>query len=182
MEGMQFFPDEKLINKVEEQTSLFSRQDAEEMDLTSSATAKFVCQNTTNPDEVAWMSVHMQLPYKESVFLSTAKRASEVSSKISEGMQFNFDARKLLHDHGCTSAPALLGYSHQMQPADGIVPRGYLFYLATSKVPGIPLGTGTNSVTSQGLCQSDGVFWQLPRKDRDRIRAAFEVAYRFVLN
>lgn len=95
---------------------------------------------------------------------------------MSEIAQSEIDALKKLAEKKCNSAPRLVNYKIEQQDDDSVfVPRGFLIYILMTKCPGRPL------ITMRGR-ESMDVFHHLDLAEREDIRRAFEVAYKYVLH
>ncbi|KAJ5831807.1 hypothetical protein N7474_000118 [Penicillium riverlandense] len=129
----------------------------------SYAALKLLCENVRDPSFQALMRVYLQIPYTNTEFMESTTRATQAM----EFKPIELDAHQAPSKDKQTSkfTPALLGYEESQQDQSGLVPGGFLIYVVWEFVPGLQLGDLSGNATA---------FWQLPRTERDRIRAAFK--------
>ncbi len=72
-----------------------------------------------------------------------------------------------LRQNQVEATPAIRAFEALQQADDGLVPRGFLYYILMDHATGIQLKHET--------------FWSFDFDDRDRIRQAFRVAWLYVL-
>lgn len=80
-------------------------------------------------------------------------------------------ALKLFTEKNSRVTPVLLGYKVGSQDACGLVPGGFVCYLAWNVLPGVRLDDKSDRPP---------LFWELPRFERDDIRMAFEYTHKYV--
>ncbi|KAH8433422.1 uncharacterized protein LDX57_011056 [Aspergillus melleus] len=162
--------------KIGDETCLWTNRDETANGKGSVAICTFACHRP-NDNVQATMQVSMQIRYRGSEFLPASMRRNQASEKLTFGVHLQLEAHELLLKSQCEHAPQDLGLRRGKQDEDGLVPGGSVVYLVVSNVPGVVLGEPT--VTwKDAIDIQDGIFWGLEREDRDRIRLAFETAYR----
>lgn len=105
-----------------------------------------------------------RVPHYRTEFETAEERMKQASGDLSALSSTEFEALKILNRGGCLSCPKIINYKQKEQDEEWIVPGGYVLYIALEKWPGIRL-------THQ-------LFWELPRQERDSIRAAFRDSYK----
>lgn len=161
-----------LLDKIKEKDVLADKEDFETIGARPCAWAVFFCQDVNNSSGRALMKIYMQVPYTGSEFQRASQRKTQASTIPCERVSNEVSALSRLHEAGCQYAPDLIGYRNSdKQDDDGLVPGGYIVYLATTLVPGISLGPeviGNNQ------------YWHFSVDIRESIREAFKVAYLYV--
>jgi hypothetical protein len=98
--------------------------------------------------------------------VSSEKRALQAKKNLDSIAEGELGALTRLASIGYKYAPTILGKKQGTQPDSGLVPGGYILYLAMTRLHGKPL--------------SEDKFWNLPRDSRDFVREAFKTAYLYV--
>ncbi|CRG84865.1 Pc21g21200 [Talaromyces islandicus] len=132
--------------------------------MASESEALFECVSPENEEEKAFMLVYMQIPYAGTELETSRERTKQASEYLSAASSAEFEALKILNRGGCLSCPKIINYKQEKQNGLGIVPGGYILYIALEKWPGIRL--------------TRELFWELPRQERDSTREAFRDAFK----
>ncbi|KAE8344337.1 hypothetical protein BDV24DRAFT_160480 [Aspergillus arachidicola] len=192
----------KLTEKVMKESETRDRKSIQEYGSLSYARAEFKCYNSSDPYQQARVTIYLQLPAEESMYLPPSMRRREATDRKVREFDELVEAYRRLTFHGCDFMPQFLGSSHGRQGDDGLVPGGFLSYLVFTSVPGDFLGTGTIgfdfggrgspravlnlSQEDQKRCRKqripDGMFWALSPAERTVIRQQFESAYTILCN
>ncbi|GIC91732.1 uncharacterized protein Aud_008186 [Aspergillus udagawae] len=166
----------KLTVKIKESIGLLSEKESEDYQDTSLSIAMFECHRSSDPTQQARVTIYMQIPKER-------------------------EAYERLANHQIDFTPQLVGFKHEKQDVNGLVPDGFVSYIAYTNVPGVALGQriyrfGDGSDIPGVKVASDapstrepgkritqysipkGLFWTMRRSERDLIRAKFNVIYR----
>ena len=185
-----------LTEKLGDKCDRYDEHDYEHEGSPSTGFGTFLCENVKDPNEKAIMKITMQyrslsdflfsvqvrstdnwlscrIPYQKSELAPLAERERPIDT-IPLRSQAEVDAPYKLKD--CKYAPTLLACKHDTQDADGPVQGGYITYLLMTKVPGDKLGT-----YFRFQYKTDDLFWNLEYDQRERIRQAFKIAWKYVL-
>jgi hypothetical protein len=185
----------KLTKKISENIGLLSKKECEDHQATSSSIAVFECQRSKDPTRQAEVAIYMQIPNKGTQALPPNMRRSQASDEVPKSFQDELEAYQRLAVHQIDFTPQLLGYKHEKQDVNGLVPDGFISYMAYTKVPGVVLGEGVyrygdgsdipdvneGSDARRRIARYDipeGLFWTMRKSERDLIRAKFNVIYR----
>jgi hypothetical protein len=137
----------------------------------SIAWALFTCHNPHNHDEEALVRIYMQIPNSGTEFELPHQRAQQAKPELDSFAKGELDAITRLTNVGAQHAPTIIGKRQGIQSDSGMVPGGFVLYLAMTKLRGRRL--------SDGIIE-DSLFWRLPMTTRDLIREAFKIAYQYV--
>ncbi|GFG13907.1 hypothetical protein IFM5058_06683 [Aspergillus udagawae] len=179
----------KLTVKIKESIGLLSEKESEDYQDTSLSIAMFECHRSSDPTQQARVTIYMQIP---------------TSGEVPNSLQEEREAYERLANHQIDFTPQLVGFKHEKQDFNGLVPDGFVSYIAYTNVPGVALGQriyrfGDGSDIPGVKVASDapstrepgkritqysipkGLFWTMRRSERDLIRAKFNVIYRKLL-
>ncbi|KAF7122686.1 hypothetical protein CNMCM5793_000796 [Aspergillus hiratsukae] len=191
----------KLTEKISENIGLLSKKEFEDYQATSSSIAVFECHRSSDPTQQAEVAIYMQIPNKGTQALPPNMRRRQASDEVPKSLQEELEPHERLAGHRIDFTPQLVGFKHEKQDVDGLVPDGFVSYMAYTKVPGVALGEdiyryGDGSDIPDVNVASDarstrkpgkritryhipeGLFWTMRRIERDLIRAKFNVIYR----
>ncbi|GIK04656.1 hypothetical protein Aspvir_008739 [Aspergillus viridinutans] len=191
----------KLTVKINENIGLLSKQESEDYQATSSSIAEFECHRSSDPTQQARVAIYMQIPNKGTQALPPDMRRRQASDEVPKSLQEEHEAYERLASHHFT--PQLVGFKHEKQDVNGLVPDGFVSYIAYTKVPGVALGLRTYrfgdgsdipdvNVASdapstrkpgQRITQysiPEGLFWTMRRSERDLIRDKFNLIYSYI--
>lgn len=185
----------KLTEKISENIGLLSKKECEDYQATSSSIAVFECHRSSDPTQKAEVAIYMQIPNKGTQALPPDMRRRQASDEVPKSFQEELEAYKRLAEHQIDFTPQLIGFKHEKQDVHGLVPDGFISYMAYTKVPGIALGgniyrygdgsdipdVNVGSDASRRIARysiPEGLFWTMRRSERDLIRAKFNVIYR----
>ncbi|PKX93972.1 uncharacterized protein P174DRAFT_460097 [Aspergillus novofumigatus IBT 16806] len=180
----------KLTVKLKESIGLLSQKESEEYQDTS-----------FDPTQQARVIIYMQIPNRGTQALPPDMRRRQASGEVPDIFKEECEAYKRLADHQIDFTPQLVGFKHENQDVNGLVPDGFVSYIAHTKVPGVALGQrlyrfGDGSDIPDVDVASDapstrppgkritqysipeGQFWTMRKSERDLIRAKFSVLYR----
>ncbi|KAH8804894.1 hypothetical protein F5884DRAFT_430267 [Xylogone sp. PMI_703] len=115
---------------------------------------------TSGPEHV--IKVHMQIPRMGTMSDRVASRAKQARTKLSAKARKELEALENLTRQGSQSTPTLVNFTQTTQDNDGWVPGGFILFLLMTKCPGTPIEK----------------FQLKPDAEREKIRKAFEVAYK----
>lgn len=166
-----------VTQKISEDSDTYTQEEAREMEQFPLASAKFECENVEDSSNKATLLVDMEIPCVDT------ECPAEGTYGTPNCVRVGLEAHKLLSLHDCKYSPGLIQYMEETQTSGDrrfFMPGGKIYYMVIDKLPGAPLGTGLLNWTEDGRTFGEGLFWELPREERDRIRAAFEVAYLYV--
>jgi hypothetical protein len=126
----------------------------------SYSSTKLFCHDSTNPEKKAFMRIYMQIPYVNTELDDSAIiRAQQASAFIHKELF----AYKALTRKGSTITSRLLGYKEGRQDSSGLVPGGFITWLAWEIVPGLRLGDDFGAAA----------FWDLDSSEREQVRLPF---------
>lgn len=161
-----------VIEKISEHSVQLDLKDVEKRHGIPYCWALFRCHDATDVHKLAHMRIYMQVPIKDTEFSRLETRAKQASERThSEVTAFT-----VFYERQSKITPALLAIKEDKQPADGLVPGGYMTSLVWEQVPGSQLGDGL--VPEYG----NAPFWNLPLTERNEIRAVFKQEYPYVLS
>jgi len=140
---------------------------------TSIAWALFTCHNPHNHNEEALVRIYMQIPNSGTEFELPHQRAQQAKPELDSIAEGELDAITRLTNVGAQHAPTIIGKRQGIQSDSGMVPGGFVLYLAMTKLRGRRL--------SDGIIE-DSLFWRLAMTTRDLIREAFKIAYQDLLD
>ncbi|GLA03850.1 hypothetical protein AnigIFM60653_003867 [Aspergillus niger] len=164
-----------VTHKISEKSHAYTQEEAEEWCQFPLAYATFECENVEDSNEKAVLRVFMEIPCVD----TNCPAAPRGTYGTPNCVRIAVGAHKLLTLHNAKYSPKLIQYREEPQTENRrfFLPGGNIYYMITNKLPGIPLGNGLLSYTEDGRTFEEGLFWRLPRVERDRIRTAFQVAY-----
>ncbi|EAW22480.1 uncharacterized protein NFIA_011690 [Aspergillus fischeri NRRL 181] len=187
----------KLTVKLKESIRLLSEKESEEYQDTSLSIAMFECHRSSDPTKQARIVIYTQIPNKGTQALPPDMRRRQASGEGPDGLQEELEAYERLANHQIDFTPQLVGFKHEKQDVNGLVPDGFVSYIAHTKVPGVVLGQrfyrfGDGSDIPDSDAHStrppgkritqysipEGLFWTMRKSERDLIRAKFSVIYR----
>ncbi|KAF4156018.1 hypothetical protein CNMCM8927_000446 [Aspergillus lentulus] len=194
----------KLTIKLKESIRRLSQKESEEYQTTSISIAMFECHRSSDPTQQARVLIYTQIPNKGTQALPPDMRRRQASGEGPDGLQEELEAYERLANHEIDFTPQLVGFKHERQDVNGLVPDGFVTYTAYTKVPGVALGTriyrfgdGSDipdvSVASAAPSTRqpgrritqysipEGLFWTMRRSERDLIRDKFNEIYRKLL-
>jgi hypothetical protein len=98
----------------------------------------YMCPLEDDPTQEAFMRIYCQIPITgtEDADRNTLVRQGVPASQVVCGELESF---KLLMKGGCSAVPWFHGYAEAIQNERGLLPGGYISYIAWQKVPGVPL-------------------------------------------
>ncbi|GKZ85501.1 hypothetical protein AnigIFM56816_011467 [Aspergillus niger] len=161
--------------KISETSSMYTQEEAEEWRQFPLAAASFECENAEDSNNKTILRVFMEIPCADT------NCAAEGGYKTPNSVNIAVGAHKLLTLNNAQYSPKLVQYMEQTQTPESrrfFLPGGRIYYVIINKLPGTPLGNGLVSYTGDGRSFEEGLFWNLSRDERDRVRAAFQIAYR----
>ncbi|RAL02636.1 uncharacterized protein BO80DRAFT_443436 [Aspergillus ibericus CBS 121593] len=158
----------QLIIAVKESPVEMDRADVFEQGAHPNTRIDFLCENLADPSHQAFIAMFLQIPVLGTESLPPSVRALQATKNDSERAKSLRLAYYRLHAANCQHTPAFLGIGEEEQGPEGWVPGGYVVFLGFTRVPGERLGTG---------CVGEGLFYELPFYERERIREAFRRAY-----
>lgn len=123
----------------------------------------YLCHSAGDKKALAYMRIYKQIPHMGTELDNSSVRGAQPVLPSPDFMELV--ALRALTDMNCTATPKLLGWQHDIQGSNDLVPGGFVTYLVWEKVPGDPLGEE---------------FWRLPYDQRESIRDRFKKAYTFV--
>ncbi|EHA26929.1 hypothetical protein ASPNIDRAFT_35642 [Aspergillus niger ATCC 1015] len=167
-----------VTHKISEKSSAYTQEEAEEWCQFPLAHARFECENVEDSNEKAILRVFMEIPCVD----TNCPAAPQGTYGTPNCVRIAVGAHKLLALHNAKYSPKLIQYMEVPQTENRrfFLPGGKIYYMVYNKLPGVPLGNGLISYTEDGRAFEEGLFWRLPRVERDRIRAAFQVAYLYI--
>lgn len=131
------------------------------------AVLKFYCHDASDPAQQGFLRLYYQIPFNDTLYASPEVREKDAESSPGHAEYLALTALHKAHCTVCTAVPPLMGYGEKKQSDNDYVPRGYILYVAWARVPGSPL--------------SYELFWKETREYRDKVRAAFALAYTYVV-
>ena len=171
-----------LVRKLRER-ELYDSEDAWKMfHVPSEARGIFICEEDGKSHRQAVLKIYMQydflypfpgntphrskyfvrIPYYQTISKPRKIRVKQARSEMSVQANREITALQGLTKAGCSSTPSLLSWKHSTQDDERFVPGGYITYILMEKAPGISLA----------------YFDELPREERDRIRAALKCTWK----
>ncbi|KAL4806634.1 hypothetical protein BDV18DRAFT_159805 [Aspergillus unguis] len=150
----------------------------------SAAYGAFRCQNTSDPDDVAFMKIIMQygvtppireqfdetppndsrIPWAGAEFVSSTERARQAdNTNLPLYAQWEIEPLEILTKNNCSAAPHIRIHEKAVQEEDQMVTGGFIHYLLIDYAPGDQL--------------TEDNFWKLPGNERVKIREAFKAAW-----
>lgn len=94
-------------------------------------------------------------------------RSNQASDTLAQFASNEYTALVQLTKMHCQSTPNLVAWKQEKQDESGLVPGGFILFMVMGELPGCRLNSD--------------IFWKLPRQERDDIREAFQVAWKYVL-
>jgi hypothetical protein len=191
----------RLTVKLKESIRRLSQKESEEYQTTSLSIAMFECHCSSDPTQQARVVIYTQIPNKGTQALPPDMRRRQASGEGPDGLQEELEAYERLAINQIDFTPQLVGFKHEKQDGSGLVPDGFVSYMAYTKVSGVALGTriyhfGDGSDIPDVDMTSDahstrkpgkhitrysipkGLFWTMHRSERDLIRDKFNEIYR----
>ncbi|RDW79216.1 uncharacterized protein DSM5745_06068 [Aspergillus mulundensis] len=130
----------------------------------SAAYGAFRCQNTSDPDDVAFMKIIMQIPWAGAEFVSSTERAKQAdNTNLPRYAQWEIEPLEILTKNNCQAAPHIRTHRETVQEQNEMVPGGFIHYILMEHAPGDRL--------------TEDKFWNYPDDERNKIREAFRVAW-----
>ncbi|OJJ74430.1 hypothetical protein ASPBRDRAFT_27460 [Aspergillus brasiliensis CBS 101740] len=166
-----------VTRKISEASDSYTQEDAEYLCQFPVADARFECANVENPNNKAILEVYMEIPCVDT------QGPAEGTYGTPYSVETILEAHKLLTLHNSKYSPRLMQYMQGTQTSEHrrfFMPGGRIYYMITSKLPGVPLGNRLISHTEDGRIFVEGLFWKLSRVERDQIRGAFQDAYLYM--
>ncbi|GKZ35034.1 hypothetical protein AbraIFM66950_005473, partial [Aspergillus brasiliensis] len=166
-----------VTRKISEASYTYTQKDAEKMRQFPLADATFECEDVEDSNIKAILDVYMEIPCVDT------ECPAEGNYGTPNCVKTTLKAHKLLALNDSKYSPRLIQYMEETQTSEDrrfFMPGGKIYYMVTNKLPGVPLGKGLINYTEDGRQFEEGLFWELPRVERDRIRAAFRVAYLYI--
>lgn len=150
----------KIIQKMNEHDHQMEENSVKAGAPPSYASIKLLCEETRDTKKKAMIRVYKQIPYIGTELDGPSERSQQASSFTPQELI----ALKTLTQKGSTVTPCLLGYKEGQQDSSGLVPGGFITWVAWEIVPGICLGDN----------EGPTIFWGLERSERDEVRLAFQ--------
>lgn len=174
----------RLVQKIRERELWASETSWKEDQDPSEARGIFICEEEGSAHRRAVVKIYMQydtfsnkspplspkeieklmysrIPYYGTISKPRGIRAMQARTEVEYRAEQEIAALQGLTDANCSATPALLAWKHTVQDDERYVPGGYITYILMERCPGINL-----------QC-----LFQLPREERDQIRAAFKKAW-----
>lgn len=153
----------RLVQKIRERENYYDEDSWKNRDMPSEARGIFVCEEEEGQQlsRQAVLKIYMQIPFYGTISKPRSIRSKQAITKIDYKAELEIKALQALTDAKCSSTPSLLAWKHCLQDNERYVPGGYITYILMEKCPGINMES----------------FFQLPRDERDQIRAAFKKAW-----
>ncbi|CAG8353938.1 unnamed protein product [Penicillium salamii] len=149
----------EILEKITGKAVPVTEEDVADYGCDAFVTGKFLCRRCDS-GEVAFMRFHQQIPVSGTEFTKTSIRAAQATGPFETSELL---ALKTLTEGACEVVPRLLGYRHDEQGEDDIVPGGFITYVIWEKVAGDSLDSGR--------------FWSCSFAEREEIRTLFRRTY-----
>ncbi|RDH33310.1 hypothetical protein BDQ94DRAFT_159554 [Aspergillus welwitschiae] len=152
-----------VTHKISEKSGAYTQEEAEEWCQFPLAHARFECENVEDSNEKAILRVFMEIPCVDTNCPAAPRGTYGIPNCVRIAVVL----------------PKTIQYMEVPQTENRrfFLPGGKIYYMVYNKLSGVPLGNGLISYTEDGRAFEEGLFWRLPRVERDRIRTAFQVAY-----
>ncbi|CAG8303878.1 unnamed protein product [Penicillium salamii] len=153
----------EILEKITGKAVPVTEEDVADYGCDAFVTGKLLCRRCDS-GEVAFMRFHQQIPVSGTEFTKTSIRAAQATGPFETSELL---ALKTLTEGACEVVPRLLGYRHDEQGEDDIVPGGFITYVIWEKVAGDSLDSGR--------------FWSCSFAEREEIRTLFRRTYEKLL-
>ncbi|GAB1205314.1 hypothetical protein BDV32DRAFT_118848 [Aspergillus pseudonomiae] len=150
----------RIVRKVHEREIVHTEWEGQRLDFRAEGRGVFLCTNADGKEAV--VKVRFQIPFMGTYSSSSEERAKQARHDMGEKTLFEIDALRCLTQAGCSSSPALLGWTRETQSNTDWVPGGYIEYILMERVPGV----------------RPPAYWHpMDQEERDRLLKAFKEAY-----
>lgn len=154
----------EILEKIHEHDRQVAIERSAEYDIPSYATAKLLCCNPDDPEEKAFMRIYLQIPHRKTEIDDADTRSRQAMDLTASELTAYQDLTR----KRSPNTPKLLGWKKSKQDRSGLVPGGFVIWLAYEVVPGLRLGHR----------DGPGPFWALDLAERDLIREVFLKSYK----